>query len=151
MAQAAMAGKTVPELIEDLRQHIVRKTGKPLDPDVDFLTTQIEVLSATEPVVTNWLIYGLTPTESRFMDCLASKPGRVFSRDALMNALYFDKVETPAEKILDIFATKIRAKLKKSDAPCWIETIWGTGWRLRNDIKAKDGAVYGTMYGRLTR
>lgn len=127
MAQAAVAD--IPRLIAELRDHIARKTGKPIDPDVDFLTTQIEMLSMATPLANSWIGLELTLKERRLLDCLASRPGMVFSKDALMNALYFDcPRDSPEPKIIDIFVCKLRGKLHETDFR--IRTHWGVGFSL---------------------
>lgn len=138
--QQAQATSTneIPRLIAELRDHIVRKTGKPIDPDVDFLTTQIEMLSMVRPMSGDWLEVGFTASELRIVRALASRPGMTFSRDAIANALYFDKREEAIPKIVDVHVRKIRVKLAKCGSARWVETVWGLGYRLvhRNAAEA---------------
>lgn len=137
----AHAVAEIPRLIAELRAHIIRKTGKPIDPDVDFLTTQIEVLSAAVPTDIVLPELDLVRKEQQILNLLASRPGHVFSRDAVMSALYFAHPnDWPAPKIIDIFICRIRNQLRAADSPVWIETIWGLGWRLVHK-RARDAKV----------
>lgn len=129
MATAAVAD--VPRLIAELRDYIIRKTGKPIDPDVDFLTTQIEVLSAAGPTDIALPELDLSRKEQQILNLLSSRPGHVFGRDAIMNALYFDQPnDWPEPKIIDIYICRIRNRFRAADSPVSIETIWGMGWKL---------------------
>jgi DNA-binding winged helix-turn-helix (wHTH) protein len=143
MSHTASTQADVPRLIEELRRHIVRKTGKPIDPDVDFLTTQIEVLSGSGPIETPWLDleYGLTPQMGKLLTHLASRPGKVFPRAALLNALYFHTDDAAIDKIIDVIISKLRVVLRQNNAPFWIETVWGEGWRYVN-TPARQGKMY---------
>lgn len=134
MSHTASTQADVPRLIEELRRHIVRKTGKPIDPDVDFITTQIETLSFTRPLDNEWIGLALTEKERRLLDLLASRRNMTFPKDAIANALYFDSVsDQPGTKIIDVFVHKIRCKLARADASIWIATTWGVGYRCVNE------------------
>lgn len=130
-----MAQPAVAELFTKLHDHIARITGKPPDPVVLRLSDQIELLSASGPTLENLREeYRLSPKERRLFNQLAGKPGAVFTRQSLWNGLYFDYVgeDEPDVNIIDVWITKIRAKLVKHDAPVWIETIWAEGYRFVN-------------------
>jgi DNA-binding response OmpR family regulator len=68
-----------------------------------------------------------TKRQARIVCALKKAGGRYVSRGALMDALYFDRVDDPPEdKILDIWICKIRQRLLNHR----IETLRGVGWRL---------------------
>ena len=100
--------------------------------DVARLTEQISLLcrAALTPVPDEgWLSLGLTRMEVRLMRALAEKPDRMVSKGALMDAMYFDRVQEAEPKIVDVLVCRIRRKLKGS---AWmIETVWGQGYRAR--------------------
>lgn len=75
-----------------------------------------------------------TPNEARILTLLNSRPGRTFSREAIMNAMYFDKRgDQPAIKIIDVYIFRIRRKLRDAKVPRAIECMWGMGYRLVDD------------------
>lgn len=132
MAEAS-AHDQVRKCLDDLRAHIEKITRRPIDPDVDNYTHLIETITAAYmmPKVDPWIEYGLTKAEARIMNLLASRRGHVFSKDAIMNALYFDDPQGGAEfKIVDVFVCKIRHKLEEAQADQWIVTHWGYGYSL---------------------
>ena len=83
-----------------------------------------------EPSVKDdWLKYGLTPTECRFMNLLATKAGKIVKRSAIMDAMYFDTDDAAEPKVMDVLICKIRKKLAKHQSPWEILTVWGQGYR----------------------
>lgn len=71
----------------------------------------------------------LTKTEFELLKCLASRPGRVFTRQALLNAAWgFDYYGT--ERTVDRFVTVLRKKIEKNPSkPRHIITVHGAGYR----------------------
>lgn len=80
------------------------------------------------PLETRWEKFGLTKTESRMMDVLAARRGQTIPYGAIMDAIYFDRLDEPHPKILAIFVCRIRKKLSTSGYH--IETDHGLGFRL---------------------
>lgn len=72
----------------------------------------------------------LTPVEFRLLDCLAAAPGRVFSRDQLMNRLYDDH-RVVTDRTVDSHVKNLRRKLEQA-APGQelIHSIYGVGYKL---------------------
>jgi DNA-binding response OmpR family regulator len=73
----------------------------------------------------------LTQREFDLLAHLASHPGRVYSRDQLMEAVwgepFFEDTST-----VTVHVRRLRAKLGDDPAePRFIETVWGIGYRLR--------------------
>ena len=72
----------------------------------------------------------VTVTEFRLLQCLASRPGVVFSRERLLEQLRGDTVVEP--RIVDTYVRRLRRKLEEVDATAdVIETVIGAGYRLR--------------------
>lgn len=74
--------------------------------------------------------WGLTRTEERFLRAIRSASPHIVHRERAMIAVYGLADEAPQEKTLDVYLTKIRAKLRQADTGVEIETVWGRGWRL---------------------
>lgn len=99
----------------------------------DDCSTMLETLTAAymDPKIFELNSYdklGLTTKESRIITILRSRPGHVFPRDTLMNALYFDKPDGdwPEPKIIDVFICKLRRKIAPTG--CGIQTVYGRGY-----------------------
>jgi DNA-binding response OmpR family regulator len=68
----------------------------------------------------------LTPREYAILDCLASDPGRVFTRPEMFARVWGGSWYGPT-KVLDVHVAALRRKL---GAPELIETVYGRGFRL---------------------
>lgn len=75
----------------------------------------------------------LTPSEFALLATLMSTPGRVYSRAQLLERLQGDEGES-VERTIDVHIRNLRAKLAPApDAPPYIETVFGVGYRFRAD------------------
>jgi two-component system, OmpR family, response regulator ChvI len=73
----------------------------------------------------------LTVTEFLLLKALASRPGVVKSRNALMDAAYDDQVYVD-ERTIDSHIKRLRRKLQASDPEFdMIETLYGVGYRFK--------------------
>lgn len=72
----------------------------------------------------------LTPVEFRLLHCLATSPGRVYSRDQLMDHLYDDH-RVVTDRTVDSHVKNLRRKLEQA-APEreLIHSIYGVGYKL---------------------
>lgn len=71
----------------------------------------------------------LTPTELTIITIFMSNPGKVFSRNELLNMTWGEEFEGDI-KIVDVNIRRLRAKIEdNSSKPKYIETVWGTGYR----------------------
>ncbi|MGI6712240.1 MAG: response regulator transcription factor [Bacillota bacterium] len=85
-------------------------------------------ISAYEVMVDGQLV-NLTRKEIEILWLLASNPGKVFSRDNLLNSVwgydYFGDART-----VDTHIKRLRAKINTSEAMGWdIKTVWGVGYK----------------------
>ncbi|WP_440997501.1 response regulator [Arhodomonas sp. SL1] len=73
---------------------------------------------------------GLTPVEFRLLATLASRPGRVFSRDQLLDRLYDDH-RVVTDRTVDTHVKNLRRKLAavRPDDEL-IRSVYGVGYRL---------------------
>lgn len=77
--------------------------------------------------------FGLTMSEGAVLRCLMARPGVCLTKEALHLAACREDVGI---KIIDVYICKIRRKLLNVDAPIWIETVWGYGYKLAGDMQA---------------
>ena len=76
----------------------------------------------------------LTVTEFLILQALASRPGVVKSRDALMDAAYDDQVDVD-DRTVDSHVKRLRKKFKSVDeAFDMIETLYGVGYRFKEAL-----------------
>jgi DNA-binding response OmpR family regulator len=70
-----------------------------------------------------------TATEFRLLDYLARHPGRVFSRDHLLDAVWGDaRFVTP--RSVDVYVRRIREKIEDdAETPRYLKTMRGAGYR----------------------
>ncbi|MEM9839930.1 MAG: response regulator transcription factor [Pseudomonadota bacterium] len=75
----------------------------------------------------------LTVTEFLILQSLATRPGFVKSRDALMDAAYDDQVYVD-DRTIDSHIKRIRKKFRQTD-PSFdgIETLYGVGYKYKSD------------------
>ena len=70
-----------------------------------------------------------TATEFRLLEYLARHPGRVFTRDQLLDAVWRDThYVTP--RSVDVYVRRIREKIEENpDEPRYLKTVRGAGYR----------------------
>ncbi|MDB5320948.1 MAG: two component transcriptional regulator, winged helix family [Phycisphaerales bacterium] len=111
---------------------ILRRTAVQADPtdvvrhgDLSIDLTRHEVTVAGKPIA-------LTATEFRILHFLATKPGRVLSRDDIIDAA-LGRDANVFDRTIDVHITAIRRKLGPSGAER-IETIRGFGYKFRDTV-----------------
>jgi two-component system phosphate regulon response regulator PhoB len=112
---------------------ILRRTTTPSDPeqlirhgDLVIDVGRHEVSFSGKPVT-------LTATEFRILQFLASKPGRVLSRDDIIDAA-LGRDANVFDRTIDVHITAIRRKLGRGSDQ--IETIRGFGYKFRDTAAA---------------
>src|SRR6266513_3996129 len=79
----------------------------------------------------------LTVTEFLILQALASRPGVVKSRNALMDAAYDDQTYVN-ERNIDIHIKRLRRKFRAVDDGCEvIETVYGVGYRFNDPTQSR--------------
>jgi two-component system, OmpR family, response regulator ResD len=110
---------------------VLRRVSPPAEEEPPIVHGPLRVEPATRRVTLDGEEIGLTQREFDLLAYLAARPGRVFSRDQLMEAVwggpYFNDTST-----VTVHVRRLRAKLGEDPAqPRFIETVWGVGYRLR--------------------
>lgn len=74
----------------------------------------------------------LTSAEFKLIKILASNPGKVFTRERLMDLVSgrdFDGMD----RSIDVHISRLRNKIEPDPRnPRWIKTVWGTGYRFQS-------------------
>jgi DNA-binding response OmpR family regulator len=73
----------------------------------------------------------LTPSEFALLEALLRRPGRVFTREELLETLPGDTYAI-FERTVDVHIKNLRLKIEDDPrTPAYIETVYGVGYRLR--------------------
>ena len=75
----------------------------------------------------------LTGKEYACLEYLATRRGMTVTKEMFLAHLYGGRDE-PEMKIIDVFICKLRKKLSEAGAPPLIETVWGRGYTIANDV-----------------
>jgi len=112
---------------------VMRRTSPPADeeatPPIERGPLRVE--PATRRVFLDGEELSLTQREFDLLAYLAARPGRVFSRDQLMEAVWESPFFTDTSTVT-VHIRRLRAKLGDDSAePRFIETVWGVGYRFK--------------------
>ena len=107
---------------------VLRRFERPSAPSVISFEDIIIDASAMQLKVRGELTT-TTATEFRLLDYLARHPGRVFSRDHLLDAVWGDaRFVTP--RSVDVYVRRIREKIETdAENPRYLKTVRGAGYR----------------------
>ncbi len=107
---------------------VLRRFERPSTPSVISFEDVVIDASAMQLKVRGE-ITTTTATEFRLLDYLARHPGRVFSRDHLLDAVWGDaRFVTP--RSVDVYVRRIREKIETDpENPRYLKTVRGAGYR----------------------
>ncbi len=95
--------------------------------DVTLDANSRQVTVAGQPVQ-------LTPSEFNLLSKLISAPGRVFSRQELLEHLQGNALEG-TERTIDVHIRNLRTKIEADpSAPRYVETVFGVGYRFSTEV-----------------
>ena len=121
----------VRELLARIRA-VLRRSETPEEGDRPPAVLTIEDLqidSGSMQVRVRGDLITTTTTEFRLLEYLARHPGRVFSRDQLLDAVWGDaRFVTP--RSVDVYVRRLREKIEaEPDTPRFLKTLRGAGYR----------------------
>ena len=107
---------------------VLRRFERPISPSVIRFEEVVIDANAMQLMVRGELTT-TTATEFRLLDYLARHPGRVFSRDHLLDAVWGDaRFVTP--RSVDVYVRRIREKIEvDAENPRYLKTVRGAGYR----------------------
>jgi DNA-binding response OmpR family regulator len=107
---------------------VLRRFERPSSPSIISFDDVIIDANAMQLKVRGQLTT-TTATEFRLLDYLARHPGRVFSRDHLLDAVWGDaRFVTP--RSVDVYVRRIREKIEAdAEDPRYLKTVRGAGYR----------------------
>ena len=113
---------------------VMRRVSPPAEEDGEAPPIEhgsLRVEPATRRVFLAGEELSLTMREFDLLAYLAARPGRVFSRDQLMEAVWEYPFFTDTSTVT-VHIRRLRAKLGDDSAePRFIETVWGVGYRFK--------------------
>jgi two-component system phosphate regulon response regulator PhoB len=115
------------ELVARVRA-VLRRFERPLAPAV-VKAGDIEIDSGGMTLTVRGNLTQTTATEFRLLEYMARHPGRVFTRDQLLDAVWRDThYVTP--RSVDVYVRRIREKIEENaDDPRYLKTVRGAGYR----------------------
>jgi two-component system phosphate regulon response regulator PhoB len=107
---------------------VLRRFERPLAPQL-LKAGDIEVDTGAMVLTVRGKKVATTATEFRLLDYLARHPGRVFTRDQLLDAVWRDtQFVTP--RSVDVYVRRIREKIERDpESPRMLKTVRGAGYR----------------------
>lgn len=107
---------------------VLRRFERPTAPSVVRFDA-IEIDQAAMQLRVNGTLQATTATEFRLLDYLIRHPGRVFSRDQLLDAVWGDaRFVTP--RSVDVYVRRIREQIESDpENPRYLKTMRGAGYR----------------------
>lgn len=107
---------------------VLRRFERPSSPSV-LKFEGVEIDAGAMQLRVNGQLVTTTATEFRLLDYLARHPGRVFSRDHLLDAVWGDaRFVTP--RSVDVYVRRIREKIEAdAESPRYLKTMRGAGYR----------------------
>jgi two-component system, OmpR family, response regulator ResD len=110
---------------------VLRRVSPPAEDEPPIERGPLRIEPSTRRVFLDGEELLLTMREFDLLAYLADRPGRVFSRDQLMEAVWNESFFNDTSTVT-VHVRRLRAKLGDDVAePRFIETVWGVGYRFR--------------------
>jgi DNA-binding response OmpR family regulator len=120
------------ELVARIRA-VLRRVATTQRPAADeiFKVGELTLNKATRDVMVAGQAVSLTPSEFTLLSLLMASPGRVFSRELLLEHLQGNSYEG-VERTIDVHIRNLRKKIEEDPTrPRYVETVFGAGYRCR--------------------
>jgi two-component system phosphate regulon response regulator PhoB len=106
---------------------VLRRFEQPLTTSIT--TPDFELRSDSMTLTVRGALTDVTATEFRLLHFLASHPGRVFSRDQVLDAVWRDlSFVTP--RSVDVYIRRLREKIEQDpENPVYLKTVRGAGYK----------------------
>lgn len=115
------------ELVARIRA-VLRRFEQPLAPSV-YRAGDVEIDTGAMLLSVRGNAVTTTATEFRLIDYLARHPGRVFTRDQLLDAVWRDTAFVTPRSV-DVYVRRLREKIERDpENPRYLRTVRGAGYR----------------------
>jgi two-component system phosphate regulon response regulator PhoB len=89
----------------------------------------ISLDKASRRVFLNGEVLALTATEFKLLEFFLAHPGRVYSREQLLNSIWGEDTHVTPRNV-DVHIRRLRERIEtQPDAPQWLQTVRGFGYR----------------------
>lgn len=120
------------EVVERVKAVLRRSQGRPAIPAGDVALTHGAIVLSPErfEVSVEGAPVALTRSEFRLLECFMRAPGRVLTREQLLETLYLHGGDV-IDRAVDVHIVNLRRKIEREPArPRYILTVRGVGYRL---------------------
>jgi DNA-binding response OmpR family regulator len=125
------------QLVARIRTALRRIKARPIHTDQDTLSFGDLVISLARHEVTfKGYLITLTPREFKLLVMMAREPGRVFSRQQLLEYAFGPESES-LERTVDYHIMNLRRKLDDVQAAHYVQTVFGVGYRFAASTPAQ--------------
>ncbi len=125
------------ELVARVRA-VLRRADRPPEPDETIHAGDVVLDLPRMRAEVAGTAVDLTPTEFQLLATMAARPGRIFTRAQLLDALHGVAFET-YERAIDSHVKNLRRKLEPDPRrPRYVLTVYGVGYRFADD-RSGDG------------
>ena len=116
------------ELAARVRSVLRRSRHNPMPSLIEFDGLTVE--GSTREVLVDGRKIELTPKEFDLLAFLAASPRQVFSRGQLLEHVWDSSPDYQDPSTVTVHVRRLRQKIETDpDAPRWITTVWGVGYR----------------------
>ncbi len=124
------------ELVARVRTHLRRAPRSATTTGALFTTRGLTVDSARHEARLDGQLVELTPKEFSILEALIREPGRAFSRTDLLQEAFGFEYEG-LERTVDVHVMNLRRKIEPDAAvPTYVQTVYGVGYRMRDEHDA---------------
>lgn len=116
------------ELVARVKALLRRAKGKLIGNSSDLVFGKLQIEKEKHRVLIGEDVITLTPREFELLYFLAKNPGRVFSREQLMETVWGYDFYGDARTV-DTHVKKLREKLADPEVKSMLATVWGVGYK----------------------
>lgn len=130
-------------ITDDMRFRALKDRYDELVEENAWLKRELGIIQDAGVVTRLKDVFNLSGTEAKLLAAMHTRGGKTLTKDAAMNILYSDRPnDEPDRKIIDVYACKIRGKVRHVTGENAIGTEWGVGYFLTPEgIEAADRAM----------
>ena len=128
------------ELVARVRALLRRSSGATVGDEQILRRGELHIDGSRRRVTLKDQEVEVTTLEFDLLAFLAARPGRVFSREALMDQVWGEG-RVVDERSIDSLVSRLRRKLEpEPSSPRYLQTVWGAGYRFNESPEEKSGS-----------
>jgi DNA-binding response OmpR family regulator len=126
------------ELVARVKAVLRRTAPRPISSNNRLMSAGLILDPEKRTVMLDSRPLTLTPHEYTLLKALMTAPGRVFTRDELLDKIYPDKATTVIDRVIDVHIGKLRQKIEADlSKPEFILTVRGVGYQFNDREQAR--------------